>query len=652
MLKTVVWGGSKEFLSFLETSAGAENIVKKETLQETLEYSLENSAKAMFLLPDYDNSESVLEEFADSCVNKIIDVIASGKTKIYIENYPSFDARDYYIFGAQSRAYPAALGRNSIKLIGDFKDGLGFELLQKRNGVFWQNAKHYEQEIDILAEIRNCLGVHDVVAEDQQCMGIALSRTKTNVYTAMIDFTNFDGNFTLPFENWKKFYSKIFGEILEVDEKKTENAFVSVYSGIGTAKSCGCTRNDDELKQDLEESVKNAVNWHLNSGIMPESDGKKGVYEMVRSFDLKFAKNIRGDASLFTSALFFMAGKYFKNDAWKNVAENILNETLVNRELQITEGKNKGLLKWFSGVKDFGTHIIYATDTARGGNCLFSIYNATGSQEIKERLLMMGEAFLKWFSGDALIPVGWFNYDEWDLETISQCKKTTAPEFYEPIMILMKNLYSISRDDRYREQIIKTADKMAEIYPDFGIGPSHSKNFTLSRVLGVFAIAQSFESGKWTNIIDELLNYFKGLQHSCGGFADGKAYFDEKSLKTDMEFAIGFGPEHGNICDLMYCQNTMLYTLNILQKCKTEGFDKSLAKKMLDKAVDFLINIQIVSEDKTLSGGWMRAYDMDLGEYYGCDKDFAWGAYSILTGWVTGAIPIAFLDLLGMESMY
>ena len=24
------------------------------------------------------------------------------------------------------------------------------------------------------------------------------------------------------------------------------------------------------------------------------------------------------------------------------------------------------------------------------------------------------------------------------------------------------------------------------------------------------------------------------------------------------EFAIGFGPEHGKICDLMYCQNTML----------------------------------------------------------------------------------------------
>ena len=43
---------------------------------------------------------------------------------------------------------------------------------------------------------------------------------------------------------------------------------------------------------------------------------------------------------------------------------------------------------------------------------------------------------------------------------------------------------------------------------------------------------------------------------------------------------------------------------------------------------------------------------MTLGEYYGCDKDFGWGAYSILTGWMTGVFPIVFLDLLGTDTMY
>ncbi|MBR5586387.1 MAG: hypothetical protein IKW02_00330 [Clostridia bacterium] len=640
-MKTVICGGTKSFHSFIKLAVGAENIIKKETVSEALDYALKASASSLFLLPDYDNFKTILEEFDYLHINKITDIIASRKTKIYIENYPFFDASTYYIFGLQALAYPTTLGRNLVKLLGDFKTELGFELLQKRNGVYLQNKLHYEKEIEILAEIRNCLGVHHVLAEDEKSLGIALAKTTNNVYTAMADFSNFDENFTLPHSHWKKFYAKVFGEILDITEVQAENAFSSVYSGISISDGTS-----------IETAVKNAILWHLDSGIMPEKDGSLGVYEMVRSFDLKLAKNIRGDSSLFTAALFSLAGKYFENPDWSKVSQNILDATLINRDLQITQGINKGLFKWFAGTKDFGTHVIYASDSARCGNCLYAIYKATGDENLKNRLIMLGEAFLKWFSGDALIPAGVFNYDQLNLETIQSHERTTAPEFYEAIMILMKNLYIVTADNRYKEQIFKTAEKMAEIYPNFGIGPSHSKNFTLSRALTIFAVAQTFENGSWTKIIDEILCYFNDLQQDCGGFSDGKAYFDQSSLKTDMEFAVGFGPEHGNICDLMYCQNTMTYTLNILKKCRTSGFNKALALKMLEKSVGFLTKTQITSQNKLLSGGWMRAYDMDLGEYYGCDKDFAWGAYSILTGWVTGAIPITFLDMLGMESMY
>ena len=48
-------------------------------------------------------------------------------------------------------------------------------------------------------------------------------------------------------------------------------------------------------------------------------------------------------------------------------------------------------------------------------------------------------------------------------------------------------------------------------------------------------------------------------------------------------------------------------------------------------------------------GAWMRAYDMDIDEYYGFDKDKGWGAYCIETGWMTGYIPLVFMyeDELG-----
>jgi hypothetical protein len=52
---------------------------------------------------------------------------------------------------------------------------------------------------------------------------------------------------------------------------------------------------------------------------------------------------------------------------------------------------------------------------------------------------------------------------------------------------------------------------------------------------------------------------------------------------------------------------------------------------------------QISSPDPLFDGAWMRAYDMDIDEYYGLDKDKGWGAYCIETGWMTGFIPLSFM---------
>ena len=118
-----------------------------------------------------------------------------------------------------------------------------------------------------------------------------------------------------------------------------------------------------------------------------------------------------------------------------------------------------------------------------------------------------------------------------------------------------------------------------------------------------------------------------------------------------MEFAVGFGSDNGNIADMVYCQNTLAYSLNILNSCEG-GFDKKLTSEMFDGLTDFLLSTQITSGDKRFHGAWMRAFDMDGMEYYGCDKDFAWGPYCILVGWVTGTLPLIFLDILGLKTMY
>ena len=174
-------------------------------------------------------------------------------------------------------------------------------------------------------------------------------------------------------------------------------------------------------------------------------------------------------------------------------------------------------------------------------------------------------------------------------------------------------------------------------------------------LLGALSAAQRFGDGVWTPVIDELLHYFEARQHPTGGFSDGRAYFDKGSLGKgslgkDMEFAVGFGMDD-EIADLVYCQNTLAYSLTVL--LSAEGrYDKALASRMRDSLIEFLLDVQISSSDPRFDGAWMRAFDMNGMEYYGCDKDFAWGPYCILTGWVTGAIPLVFLERLGLKTMY
>ena len=64
---------------------------------------------------------------------------------------------------------------------------------------------------------------------------------------------------------------------------------------------------------------------------------------------------------------------------------------------------------------------------------------------------------------------------------------------------------------------------------------------------------------------------------------------------------------------------------------------------MYQKIRCFLLRIQIASPFAKLDGGWMRAYDMQLDEYYGLDLDMDWGAYCIMCGWVMAFIPLVFL---------
>ena len=640
-MKITVRGGSDSFVALLNKISDG-GVSRFDSVSDALSDATKNRDSILFLLPLYERGEYTTPELSEDEADSLF--LAIDDRRAYIENYPAYDYRDCYPLGLQGRSLVNNVGRYTVRLVGGLAESLGFDVLQKRGGFYIPAEKHSHRRVEILAEIKNCFGVHRVIAEEERREGVALARIDGALYTAMLDFSRLDSGRIFSYKNWRSFYSHLLSEILGVDSEVISDAFSSVFPEQKVARK---TRNKDR-KSALSDALRAAVDWHLNSGILVD-EGRGGVYEMMRSFDLGLAKNVRGDSGMITAALLMSAGKYFGEDKLCKIANDIANCLYVNRALQITDGENKGLFKWFTGSFGKGAKSVYVTDSSRVGNAVYTLYRMTGDVKYRESTYLLAEALMMWLGGEPLFPGCCLNYDKESVLSIQGAKRDCCPEFYDAPLIFLRNAYRMTGDERYKEQILATATCLAKRYPNFDNVTSHSDNFTYCRLLGALSVAQSFSDGVWTPVIDKLLDYFAERQHATGGFADGRAYFDENSLKGDVEFAVGFGDTA--VADIVYCQNSMAYTLLMLSRCDG-SFNKPLAEKMYSSLLDFLLDTQIKSDDPTTRGAWMRAFDMDGGEYYGCDKDFAWGPYCILTGWVTGLIPLVFLDELGMPNMF
>ena len=673
MNPVILCGKNEAFTAFLRRALPENTpLYQPDSILEGLRLAKTTSAHVLFLLPDYDLAAAAIPEFDDTVIEALTAIIAEGKTTVYIENYPAYDYRDCHILGAQALGFQRRIGTDSIRLSPVLAEKLGFSLLQKRLGYCFPGFNRSAAE-NALMEIRDCTGTHHPVKEAKKASGCGLVQANEHLYCAMFDLTRFDEFCTTPFAHWQKLYAFLFSQILSLPEVQIETAFRAAFRRVETAFPQEYRRDERARKTDLENAVRRAVKWHLSSGILPASDGSRGVYEMIRSFDLSCAKNIRGDSSLFTAALFAAAGAFFHEPQWLETAKNLTHHLLDEKSLQLKTGDNKGLFRWFAGIGGLGPKSVFTSDCARVGMNILCLYRVTGDESLKTAALELGEALLTWFGGHGLFPgTGFLDYEKNSIVTLQKEEHSlTAPEYYEPVMILCKNLYRLTGDERYRTQVLMTAEAMAAVYPDYSIGAALSRGFTMSRLFGIFACAQTFGDGPWTPLIETVLDEFSALQHPCGGIAEAGAYAESLLLKLNvglggtaqaeqedeekeiLEFGVGFGPGHDCIADLMYCCNTMLPALSILDNTKYRSqLDMERIHGMKEKLCDFLLNVQITAHDPRLDGGWMRAFDMELGEYFGCAKDIAWGPYSILTGWMTGCIPLCFMELLGFETVY
>lgn len=657
MGKIAVVGGSSRFHSFLKQT-GAE----VQLLSSTAEAIRGMEFDGMLLLPDYETGcETVprlpLEE---------MELLAARKRqgfRVYAENYDSCDTYNNSVFGCEVHGQICHIDNETLCAYGEVRHALCDGRILQASGAAYLpgRASHldrYVSERSILLKRGNFVGASQIAPLPVTGDTPVLMRTGS-FYTSLLAVSRFDPLCYRPYSRWKTLYAHIFSYILGVAKEKIVSAFEMSFPPLKTAFPLETRFQEDELPELCRNALKQAVQWHFDSGIVL-GDGKQGSVEMVMSGNgKKLYANKRVDAGFYTGWLLSAAGKYFNNETWYQAGRNVFE--YFARRTQITGGTFDGLFTWIYNENAW-PHDIYSIDSGRCGIALCNMYRLTGEKTYLEQIRRLAEGFCRWTNGDLIYSVCVRHGDTPEKRPHGDpanqypwSKTVRAPGVYGEMVSFMGLASQLLEEPKYLDTVIRIADRMAEDYPEYDYH-GHTTSAQNARLLMILLCIQYTGKRDYSGLINVLIEYLSGIQLPCGGIYCEDNITFERELEAGggmgslgLENGLAAPWEEDKISDQLYVVNNALAALSVLKTLpEGTGVEKEKGLKVFRGLIEYVLKIQIVSEDGRFCGGWMRAYSMTMQEYYGIEADRVWGAYCIMAGWIMGIIPQAiFTELTG-----
>ena len=627
MKRIALVGGSAAFCDFLSAAFDGE-IVKFSDMEDAGRAALADKYEAIIIIAE--RGELIPMPSLEGL--KIYTRLRNAGQKVYAELCDIQDSHLASLFGVRVYGAERAIFNESFVFLDS--------ILQAPDASFQPTILAGGTEI---MRVEHCIGSHTPTVPGNERYPVLVSNRSFILAATRLSALN--RLTSLPNARWQKLFKTVFAPLLGVTDERIEAAFNKVFPPMQLAA-------DDN---GIVDAVRRAVSWHYNSGVMPDASGNNGCFEMIRSLDFKVKYNQRTDVMLLSAALLTTAGKALNEPSWVNTGRNLANHCF-DSGMQITEGESAGILRWFDSLGAEGNReLVFASDNGRCGMALIQLYRATAEQRYLDSARLLGDAYLRWADGEPYLKQTSFSPNEFDLATMKRsARPCNAPVFYDGMALLFANLYRITKDERYRNQLKLTADALVRDYPD-GYATNFTpltKSFVYSRLMIVLAAAQEIGCGDYSALINELIMNFRDLQDATGGVQDAGLVIASNTYSHE-EFAVSMGKEQDKIVDMLYCTNNLLGSFTLIAQMKNpSSVNTEIAEKMKKGLIAFLLRTQITENDKRLYGGWMRAYDMEGGEYYGVNKDLGWGPYCIMGGWVMGFFPLLLLADNGAPSIY
>ena len=640
-------GGTRKFLDFIR-QCGVELTVYSEVGMALADTSWDT----ILILPK--EGADTVEQLTLEQITLLAQYKQSGK-HIYAEMYNAYNMYQASVFGCE------VLGKtnhitgqclcadSALKYVMD-----GSEILQATGCAYLPSTPRYydtsSKNREVLLKIGSYVGAVNPVKKDIVSYP-ALIRSG-NVFTSLIKLSEFDTASFHPYRRWQQLYGWLFSELLNADPETVRAAFERVNPRIKTRFEPDEKLEADRIRDYAKTALLDAVKWHFDSGIVLPGDGSRGSVEMIMSNTHELYNNRRVDAGMYTGWLIYASGRLFGNREWEAKGKNIFDYFAVNG--QIDGGTKDGLYKWYYNEYAYPRK-IFSIDSGRCGIALINMYRFSGDEELLKRITRLADAFCRW-EKNGLFTAPETGFDVPSSDSPFEGQGACTASIYAEDSIFLTYVWRLTGNDKYLDTIVRIVDRLVEAYPNY-MYYGHTTSSRNARLLAAMLAVRRTGRRKYSELINRMIDYLASLQLPGGGIysEDNLSFehFGDEKNNTIGENGITVPWESEKISDQLYCVNNTLMALSMLRGLEGESdihVRKGLALRA--KLLEYIIKIQITGKDKRFAGGWMRAFDMTLGEYYGMDLDKYWGAYCIMAGWTMGILPLALLEEITGDCFY
>ena len=404
-------------------------------------------------------------------------------------------------------------------------------------------------------------------------------------------------------------------------------------------------RNDVDLDDDTvfeacrRDAIERGIRW-LGNFLVDEGKGgiREGMCHKINPEGIQERLNgVRNDCSGETAGALKLYSRLFDDPGVRKIAESI--DAFTYGPMLVKGGLFDGFMRW----SDDGWQVCYQDDVARCVlpglyDCLF-----LGKDECFKEICRALDFLVRTTAKDGCrVPrTDMYSMTEESFAALSSAgegyRSAHYNAYYHAALLLA---YKFGGNISYLETARRGLETLMSIYPNTVREQSETEEMC-RLILPLAALYDVTREDMHREMLYRVARDLQKHRHPSGGYREWDTGYKAACSRESTGECSLLTNNGDPVADLLYSTNWLPVGFAYAYYVTGDAWFYELWKDV----VRFCLRSQMISPNPLNDGAWCRAFDMDLGEAYGCPHDVGWAAYADESGWTVSEI------LMGMMLM-